>query len=216
MQPLPRYFPLERAVALSDGVFAIVITILILGIDVPSASPIDAAALASQRAVFGHQLLVYVVTFWLIGMYWAQHGVLFTGLRLVDRGLVVRNLAFLLPVTLLPFVTQFMGSRPDEWRVVPVFAATNLFAAFLLERMWKHVALRPEIHKDHETALLAGRIMRAVRFFGLVLVSAVLISLLNVQAGILVMLFVPLVFFYNYVRNPLQSPIDPPSADNAS
>ncbi len=106
MEPLPRYFPLERVIAFSDGVFAVVITILVLGIEVPSDVALDAAAIALEREKFLHQVLVYAVAFWLIAMYWTHHSLLYAGLQRVDRRLVVLNLLFLLPVTLLPFVSQ--------------------------------------------------------------------------------------------------------------
>jgi uncharacterized membrane protein len=89
MEPLPRFFPLERMVAFSDGVFAVVITILVLGIEVPSEGALDPTAMALAHEKFLHQLLAYVVAFGLIAMYWTQHSLLFAGLRRVDRGLVV-------------------------------------------------------------------------------------------------------------------------------
>ncbi len=215
MEPLPRFFPLERVVAFSDGVFAVVITILVLGIELPSDGLLDAAAIAAEREKLLHQLLVYVVAFGLIGMYWAQHGLLFSRLRRMDRGLVVLNLLFLFPVTLLPFVTQVMGTRRDDWRPVLVFALTNLIAAGLFGRQWNHVLAFPETHAGPETSTLARRIVWTTRFFGLVLIVGVLVSLLNVKAGIAIILVVPLVFFFNFLRLGERSPSDPaPAHDN--
>ena len=215
MEPLPRFFPLERVVAFSDGVFAVVITILVLGIEVPSEGALDPTAMALAREKFLHQLLAYVVAFGLIAMYWTQHSVLFAGLRRADRGLVVLNLLFLLPVTLLPFVTQLMGARHHDWRFVLVFAGTNLVAAWLVARQWKHVLVLPETHKGPQPSRLGRRLVWASRFFALVLFSGVLISLLDVKAGMVVILIMPLVFFANFIRVGKHLPSDSASADDA-
>ena len=214
MEPLPRYFPLERVIAFSDGVFAVVITILVLGIEVPSNVALDAAAIALEREKFLHQVLVYAVAFWLIAMYWTHHSLLYAGLQRVDRRLVVLNLLFLLPVTLLPFVSQLVGTRRDDWRPVLLFAGTNLVAAWLMERQWAHVLALPEMHKGPKTARLARRILWASRFFALALFSGVLISLLDVKAGLAVILAMPLVFFVNFVRTTKRLPSDDASADD--
>ena len=215
MEPLPRYFPLERVIAFSDGVFAVVITILVLGIEVPSDVALDPPAITLAREKLLHQLLVYVVAFGLIAMYWTQHSLLFAGLQRADRRLVVLNLLFLLPVTLLPFVTQLMGARRDDWRTVLVFAGTNLIIAWILERQWAHVLTMPETHKGPKTARLARRLVWASRFFALVLCLGVLVSLLDVKAGIAVILVMPLLHFMNFVRIGKRPPADDPSADDA-
>jgi uncharacterized membrane protein len=213
MEPLPRFFPLERVVAFSDGVFAVVITILVLGIEVPSDVALDASAIALERDKLLHQLLAYLVAFGLIAMYWAQHSLLFAGLRRAERGLVVLNLLFLLPVTLLPFVTQLMGAKRDDWKIVLVFAVTNLIAAWLIGSQWTHVLARPETHKGRKTARLARRIVWATRFFALVLILGVLVSLLDVKAGIAVILIMPFVFFVNFTRVGKRLPSDAVSGD---
>lgn len=215
MEPLPRYFPLERVIAFSDGVFAVVITVLVLGIEVPADVTLDPSSIAIVRDKLLHQLLVYVVAFALISMYWTHHSILFAGLRRVDRGIVVFNLLFLLPVTLLPFVTQVMGARRDDWKGVLVFAATNLVAAGFLGWQWRRVLALPETHKGPRTARLAQRLLWASRFFSLVLLVGVLVSLLDVKAGIAVILVVPIVFFVNFVRVGDRSPVDDESAGDA-
>lgn len=213
MEPLPRFFPRERALPFTDGVFAIVITILVLGIEVPSDVTLDAAATALEREKLLHQLLVYFLAFWLTALYWTQHGLLFAGLGRLDRGLVVLNLMFLFPITLLPFVTQVMGTRPNDWRSVLVFGVTNLLAVALVERQWKHVLRMPETHKDAKTASLGRRLVWGARFFGLVVIAGVLVSLLDVKAGIVVILIVPLVFFVNFIRMGKPSPSGAPATD---
>jgi uncharacterized membrane protein len=215
MEPLPRYFPLERVIAFSDGVFAVVITILVLGIEVPSDLALDPTAIALEREKFLHQLLVYVLAFGLIAMYWTHHSLLFAGLQRVDRRLVVLNLLFLLPVTLLPFVSQLMGTRRDDWRSVLVFAGTNFVAAWLVQRQWAHVLALPATHKGPETSRLARRLVWATRFYALVLLVGVLISLLDVRAGIAIILVMPLLFFMNFVRIGKRPPSGDPSVDDA-
>ena len=132
----------------------------------------------------------------------------------MDRRLVVLNLLFLLPVTLLPFVSQFVGTRRDDWRSVLVFAGTNLVAAWLVQRQWAHVLALPEMHKGPETAGLARRLVWVTRFFSLVLFAGVLISLLAVKAGLAVILVMPLVFFANFIRTTKRVPSDDASADD--
>jgi uncharacterized membrane protein len=72
MKPLPRFFPLERTITFSDGVFAVVITILVLGIEVPEDVALDPASIAPLREKFLHQILVYGVAFCLVAMWDAQ------------------------------------------------------------------------------------------------------------------------------------------------
>lgn len=175
---------------------------------------LDAAAIALERDKLPHQLLVYVVAFALIAMYWAQHSLLFAGLRRADRGLVGLNLLFLLPVTLLPFVTQLMGAKRDDWKSVLVFAVTNLVAAWLVGRQWIHVLALPETHKGPKTARLARRIVWATRFFALVLIAGTLVSLLDVRAGTAIILIMPLVFFVNFIRVGKRLPSDAGRGDD--
>lgn len=205
LDPFPRFFPMDRAVPLSDAVFAVVMTLLVLGIEVPSESGLSGAALDAMRDKLAHQVLVYFVCFWTVAMYWFHHSLLFGSLKRMDRPMMFMNLVFLMPVTLLPFVTQLMGARRDEWSIVALFALTNLVIALALHQMWGHVAAQSETHKDQQTAALAQRIRVALGFFFGILIGAVLVSLIDVKAGIACFLVVPMVAFYGYVRDPLRS-----------
>ncbi|MGB5220801.1 MAG: TMEM175 family protein [Polyangiales bacterium] len=205
MEPLPRFVPLDRMVAFSDGVFAVVITLLVLGIEVPSEAVLTGPELAATREKLLHQLLIYFVAFWLVGMYWSQQSLFTSGLKQIDRGTFVLNLLLLLPITLLPFVTQFMGEMRTDWRAVLNFALTNVFATLVIERMWSRIASLPETQKGPQTATLAARMRVEVRAHAAVMVLGVLVARLDVRAGTLVFVLIPFVHFYNFLRDPFRS-----------
>jgi uncharacterized membrane protein len=98
---------IPRVLALSDGVFAVVITLLVLEVHVPELTPGHslAEALREVRPSFD----AFVVTFILTGMYWVGHRDLFALIRRTDRGLVLLNILYLLPVCLLPFGASLLG-----------------------------------------------------------------------------------------------------------
>jgi len=202
LEPLPKSFPLDRAIALSDAVFAVVMTLLVLSIDVPGDGELTAPERIFAFERLGHQVLVYFVSFWLVAMYRAQHSLLFAGLRSMDRGLLVLNLLMLLPVTLLPFVTQLMGARRDDWSVVVVFAMTNLFAASVFAALWKAVAARPELHSSPQTAALVPRILFGLPVFAAILVLGTAIAFFDVRIGVLCFVLTPVGHFLNYVWDP--------------
>src|SRR5690242_13273036 len=85
----------SRVLALSDGVFAIIMTLLVLDVRVP-----ELAAGQSLNQALGQvrpSLTAFVISFVLAGMYWVGHRDLFTLIRRTDRFLVWLNILYLLP-----------------------------------------------------------------------------------------------------------------------
>jgi uncharacterized membrane protein len=212
MEPLPRFVPIDRLAAFSDGVFAVGITVLVLGIDIPSDVVLTGAEVALERERILHQLLIYFVAFWLVGMYWSQQSFLTSVLSKIDRGTFVLNLLLLFPITLLPFVTQLMGTMRDDWRAVLNFALINVLATFVIERMWSRIASLTEIQKSPQTALLAARMRLEIRAHAAVMVLGVLVARLDVRLGTLVFVLIPFGHFYNFLRDPFRSRFDGPSS----
>ena len=101
-----------RIEAFSDGVIAIIITIMVLEIKVPHGH--DLAALAPLLPVF----LSYVLSFTYVGIYWNNHHHMFQAVKKVDGGVLWANLFLLFCLSLLPFSTGFMGE--NEFAEIPV------------------------------------------------------------------------------------------------
>jgi len=94
-----------RLEAFSDGVMAVIITIMVLEMKVPHG--IEAAALAPVLPVF----LTYVLSFVFIGIYWNNHHHMFQAVHHVKGTTLWANLHLLFWLSLVPFVTGWMGTN---------------------------------------------------------------------------------------------------------
>jgi uncharacterized membrane protein len=101
-----------RLEAFSDGVFAIIITIMVLDLKVPQAGTF--AALEATLPVF----LSYVLSFIYVGIYWNNHHHLLQATEHISGGVLWANLHLLFWLTLVPFAVAWIGQ--DYWAVAPV------------------------------------------------------------------------------------------------
>ncbi|HUL54891.1 MAG TPA: TMEM175 family protein [Opitutaceae bacterium] len=121
-----------RLEGFSDGVLAIIITIMVLEMKVPHG--IDLHALQPILPIF----LSYVLSFLYIGIYWSNHHHLFQAVKLIKGSVLWANLHLLFWLSLFPFVTGWMGeNRFATWTVV-TYGAVLIMAAiayFILVRV---------------------------------------------------------------------------------
>ena len=95
----------ERLSAFSDGVMAIIITIMVLELKVPHAATIE--ALTPLLPVF----LAYLLSFIILGIYWNNHHHMFALTDRITGGVLWANLHLLFWLSLMPFVTAWMGEN---------------------------------------------------------------------------------------------------------
>ena len=100
----------DRIDGLSDGLFAIVLTLLVLQFQIPDV-PADSAATELPAALADQETLLfsYLLSFGVVGIYWIVHHNLFQHIVRHDRVLLYGNLLFLLVVSFLPFPTELLG-----------------------------------------------------------------------------------------------------------
>jgi uncharacterized membrane protein len=136
-----------RLEAFSDGVLAIIITIMVLELKVPHGE--DFATLAPLLPVF----LSYVLSFIYIGIYWNNHHHMLHATRHVTGGVLWANLHLLFWLSLLPFVTGWMGE--NHFGALP--SALYGFVLFMASVAY-HVLVRTIIAADGDNSLLAKAI----------------------------------------------------------
>ncbi len=141
---------LERMVLLSDGVFAIAITLSALEIrpqSVPGQGLWQAWSLP---------LLVYFMAFLLVGGAWIEHRHVMARLARIDRVGTALNLAFLGFVALLPITVRAFLEEPE--RNAPIYVGVTLAAYFTLALLWAHATLvgklAPQVNRAFALAWL--------------------------------------------------------------
>jgi uncharacterized membrane protein len=113
----------NRLEAFSDGVLAIIITIMVLELKLPRGA--DLAALQPLLPVFSS----YVLSFIYVGMYWNNHHHLFHSTKHVSAGVLWANLHLLFWLSLLPFSTAWMGENHVAPTPTAVYGFVLLMAA---------------------------------------------------------------------------------------
>ena len=174
---------LDRINALSDGVIAVVITLLVLGIEVPKDHQFSTEGFFSFLKKIEYQLVVYAISFALVGTYWLQHNAMFHFLRHGTRMLIWLNLLFLFLVTLVPFVTDLIGTYRYEPLVMIIFAAVNMACSLSLVLLWlyaNHVA--PVVWPGIDASVVRSMTRRILIGPALCLI-AVAVSFVSVRIG---------------------------------
>ena len=108
-----------RILALTDGVFAIIMTLLVLELKVPKLS--DTSKLYEELMNCGYQLLLYFASFLLAGVYWLGHRLLFSLIKYVNTTLVWLNIIFLMIASLIPFGAALLGSYPHATETLSMY-----------------------------------------------------------------------------------------------
>src|ERR671929_537609 len=132
-----------RLEAFSDGVFAILITILVLELKIPHGD--DARALAPLLPIF----LTYVLSFVYLGIYWCNHHHLLHAATRINGKILWANLHLLFWLSLVPFITGWMGENHFAPLPTAIYGAVLLLAAIaytilettIVRRQGKHSRL---------------------------------------------------------------------------
>jgi uncharacterized membrane protein len=140
---LERLHDPARVLALSDGVFAILITLLVLEIHVPELA--QGHSLNQALAEIRPSLVAFVISFILAGMYWVGHRDLFALIRRTDRGLVWLNILYLLPLCLLPFAAGLLGRYDTEPVALRIYGLLLVAIAVMRVVIWLYATNRPHL-----------------------------------------------------------------------
>ena len=130
--------PLSRLIAFSDGVIAIIITLMILSIKVPAIENTNSSVIVWHKLSWMLEPIAsYLLSFVTIGVLWVNHHQFFEQLKHSDRGLLWLNLLFLFCMSLVPIPTELLGQnflRPEIIAFYGLMMFTCLFS-FLIMRL---------------------------------------------------------------------------------
>lgn len=120
----------NRLEAFSDGVLAIIITIMILELKQPAGSGLkDFIALWPT-------LIAYLISFMFIAIYWVNHHLIFHLADRINVGILWCNIVWLFVMSFIPFTTEWVGSFPSSWAPLAVYFADMAAASIAFHLMY--------------------------------------------------------------------------------
>jgi uncharacterized membrane protein len=135
-------YGLARLLALSDGVFAFALTLLVVELVVPTLSRGQLGQLGAQLLDQAPSYFSYLISFLVVSSYWYQHHRIFRYVRRWDAGLIVLNLGMLLFIAVMPFPTAIMGRYGDQTLAVVIYAVVLGTTGTLAWLMWLYAIRR--------------------------------------------------------------------------
>ncbi len=198
MAALPDLFhlPKTRAEAFSDGVIAIIITVLVLELKIPKFEGPDLDR--QLREAFAHDwplLAAYVVTFLVLLIFWVAHYHLFHSLRRVSRELLWFNGVFLLLLALVPVPTALIGEYPTTSSACALYGLVLALTGAAFSAMRIYVTLNGDLlNAEIEKQIALKAIFRGLlspTLYG----AGALLSFMDTRLAWGIYILVPLIYF---------------------
>jgi len=180
----------DRLKALSDGVIAIAITLLVIEITVPIVPSGESTDVLPRLVVEQwHEFFGFVLSFFVIGLYWTLHRRVFMYLDRHDRTILWLNLLFLLFVAFLPYASSMFSTYPTRFGVV-FYAGIQVLTGLSLAGLWAY-SMRKSLFRDgvptHIARVQGARFLATPIVFLLSIPLAFFDSMLGILAWFLLL-----------------------------
>lgn len=171
--------------ALVDGIFSVAMTLLVLDIKLPEGVRLPSnAELIRHFTSVAAAFAVYVVSFFVLAMFWVAHHYQFRYVKRLDRRLLWINVGFLLLTTTVPFTTSLVATHGDLSFAVSVYAANLLLLAVALLLHARRLLAERELATDEFTTAIGIEICARLRLMCLVAVLAIGAAQISPRLGL--------------------------------
>lgn len=187
----------KRLEALSDGVFAIACTLLVIEIEIPHIKP--GISLAEQWHEFQEiipSLIAFGFSFLNILVFWTNHDAINKVLVRYDTKTTYLNIFFLLFISLIPFTTAFIRDNPDSFIATACYGLVLFFASLVAVMMYHHLAFKTNLFLPAVTITSRKRVYRQVISGPVLFVIAIAAGLINNYISIAIYALTPVSFMF--------------------
>ena len=175
----------KRIEGLSDGVFAIALTLLVLEIKVPDTDVRSESELLTALATLTPKFLSYFLSFMTMGIFWTGQSLQLSYMKNYNRDLNWNSLFFLLFVSLLPFTTAFLGQYTTFKLAIAIYWLNILLLGLLLYIHWDYACKKDFISvSGTELQVIDKAIRRRIVIAQLLYFSGALLCFISVYLSI--------------------------------
>ena len=151
-----------RLETLTDGVFAIIMTILVFNISVPELILFTEGEHAEERlsnkfASLWTDILAYIISFTTLAVYWVTHHRIFRWILYVDRPLIWINISFLMTIGIIPFSTTLLTQYLDQQISIFAYSFNAILAGVIVYALYFYAKRHPVLVDKTVPALIVRR-----------------------------------------------------------
>ncbi len=186
----------HRIEALSDGIFAIAMTLLVLDVKVADIPEDLAAPGFLGRMLLGlwPKFLCFVMSFLILGLFWIAHHGYSHFIKRSDRYFLWLNLLFLLVVVCVPFSADLLGHYPDHRIAAMVYGCNIMFLGITLYWQWWYATSRHRLVGANLEQELIRNGKTRIRLGFIVNGCAMLLALVNPVLSLAVYILFPIIY----------------------
>lgn len=192
--------PTNRIETLADGIFAIAMTLLVLGISVPNLpSSTDPQVFSAYIFSIIPEIFVYILSFILLAVFWLNHHVFFV-IKKSDITLLWINIFFLMSIAIVPFTTSLIGKYGKFQLSVLLFDLNMLIIGILFYSIFAYAAshdfIADSVKKNSKIIQRSNLILPSLAMI------AIIISFFNPIWSVFIFFLLPITFtLYNFARH---------------
>jgi len=188
----------KRLEALSDGVFAIACTLLVLEIEIPEFE--KDTSLTQQWMEFCHaqlpSLLAFIFSFLNILIFWVNHDAINKVIARYDTKTTYLNIIFLLFISLIPFTTAFLRNNIDSFLANACYGLVLCLASTVAVWMYHHLAFKAKLFLPEVTMASRKRVYKQVISGPFLFLIAIGAGLLSNYISIVIYALTPISFMF--------------------
>jgi uncharacterized membrane protein len=184
----------SRIEALTDGIFATVMTVLVLSLSIPSI--ISTNLEVSYVKGLGPLVLSYVMSFLILAVFWVRHHNMFNFIKHVDTSFLWLNIVFLLTVGFIPFSTELIGRFPTTELSAVIYGANLIATGICTQGIWVYATRRKLLISNVLDEKLMNRVNRRLSGGPVIYLGAILISYISGIPQIAIAIYVVALAYY--------------------
>jgi len=183
-----------RIEAFSDGMFAIIATLLIFEVRVPALTDLSNSAVLSALVGIAPKAVSFAISFFTVAIFWVTHHHIFSRITHSNWKLLWYNNLLLFWLAIMPFTTAFVGNYTTQPLIVSIFALNLFLAALSFSLMTYYVFFKSDLMSEtistSERSKQWKRGCRGFILYGL----AFLAAFINVYAAMIILIIIPFIF----------------------
>ena len=183
-----------RLEAFSDGVIAIIITLLIFEVRVPALTGHSTSAVLHALLGIAPKLVSFAISFFTVAIFWVNHHHIFVAVVHTNWKLLWYNNTLLFWLAIVPFTTAFIGDYPTLPVVVSLYALILCLAALSFSLMFHYVFFRSDLTLESVPIAERRREWKRGCWAFILYAVASLVALVYVYAALVVIAVIPFLF----------------------